>query len=118
RLVNTAATRDEIAPGGLLAGRCWRCARSYPFEAAARLRRDARAGHLGVAARSNRGHLPRFGLRRGRMFVDLMQSALGRWLSALRRRHVGDTGDHRSANACLSVCRELLPSPGSLLTAF
>src|SRR5262249_7552030 len=28
---------------------------------------------------------------------------------ALRRRHVGGIGDHRSARACLSVCRETLP---------
>jgi hypothetical protein len=32
------------------------------------------------------------------MFVGLiaLQSALSRWLSALRRRHAGGTGDHRS----------------------
>jgi hypothetical protein len=59
--------------------------------------------HGGPSGRGN------FGLRRGRMFVDLMQSALGRWLSVLRRRHVGGTGDHSSASACLSVCRGTLP---------
>jgi hypothetical protein len=30
-------------------------------------------------------------------------------LSALRRRHAGGTGDHRSASACLSVPQSQLP---------